>query len=117
MKGKNRNLLAELIRAQEEEVGRHKWFESEKAGYDIGWETAFTDWMQKHFPDWKQFHWQQALHEAYRQPTLITSRQVRPNHLFERRTQLASLETAARVLALSTAGKVKRRRNHDKHAR
>ena len=23
----------------------HKWYESEKAGYDIGWERACVDWM------------------------------------------------------------------------
>ena len=23
----------------------HKWYESEKAGYDIGWERASVDWM------------------------------------------------------------------------
>lgn len=25
----------------------HKWLESEKAGYDIGWERACVDWMIK----------------------------------------------------------------------
>lgn len=28
-----------------EEILRHKWYESEKAGYDIGWERASVDWM------------------------------------------------------------------------
>lgn len=23
----------------------HKWYESEKAGYDIGWERASVDWL------------------------------------------------------------------------
>ena len=23
----------------------HKWYESEKAGHDIGWERACVDWM------------------------------------------------------------------------
>ena len=27
------------------DVERHKWYESEKAGHDIGWEKAMTDWM------------------------------------------------------------------------
>lgn len=30
------------------EIERHKWYESEKAGHDIGWERAAVDWMIKH---------------------------------------------------------------------
>lgn len=26
----------------------HKWYESEKAGYDIGWDRAVIDWMIKY---------------------------------------------------------------------
>jgi len=33
-----------------QEILRHKWFESEKAGYDIGWERAAVDWMIKYGP-------------------------------------------------------------------
>ncbi len=28
-----------------QEIQLHKWYESEKAGYDIGWERAAVDWM------------------------------------------------------------------------
>ncbi len=28
-----------------EEIMRHKWYESEKAGHDIGWERAMVDWL------------------------------------------------------------------------
>ncbi len=31
-----------------EDILRHKWYESEKAGYDIGWEKASVDWMVRH---------------------------------------------------------------------
>lgn len=27
------------------EIQLHKWYESEKAGHDIGWERASVDWM------------------------------------------------------------------------
>ena len=27
------------------EIQLHKWYESEKAGHDIGWERATIDWM------------------------------------------------------------------------
>ncbi|MCF7837671.1 MAG: DUF4032 domain-containing protein [Candidatus Marinimicrobia bacterium] len=26
-------------------IMNHKWYESEKAGHDIGWERASVDWM------------------------------------------------------------------------
>jgi hypothetical protein len=31
------------FQAEREEILRHKWIESEKAGYDIGFEQALTD--------------------------------------------------------------------------
>ena len=31
-----------------EEINKHKWIESEKAGYDIGWNKALIDWDQNH---------------------------------------------------------------------
>lgn len=27
------------------EIQLHKWYESQKAGYDIGWERAVIDWL------------------------------------------------------------------------
>jgi hypothetical protein len=30
------------------EIARHKWYESEKAGHDIGWERASVDWLVHH---------------------------------------------------------------------
>jgi hypothetical protein len=36
-----------------EEILRHKWLESEKAGRDIGLPTALYDWRAKHYPNWK----------------------------------------------------------------
>ena len=34
------------------EINRHKWFESEKAGIDIGWERALISWIKNHKKDW-----------------------------------------------------------------
>ena len=34
--------------AEVEEINKHKWIESEKAGYDIGWNKALIDWVQNH---------------------------------------------------------------------
>lgn len=34
------------------EVSRHLWFESEKAGYDVGREHAQEDWYKKYAKEW-----------------------------------------------------------------
>jgi hypothetical protein len=38
---------------ERQEVLRHKWIESEKAGYDIGFERALLDWTQKYRSAWR----------------------------------------------------------------
>jgi len=38
--------------AVREEIDRHKWFESERAGYDIGFEKAAQDWINQFAQDW-----------------------------------------------------------------
>ncbi len=42
------------FQAEREEILRHKWIESEKAGYDIGFEKALTDWILKHRTRWRE---------------------------------------------------------------
>jgi hypothetical protein len=41
-------------RAAREEILKHKWIESEKAGHDIGFEKALTDWIHKHSSNWRK---------------------------------------------------------------
>ncbi len=50
---KNSSLYREF-QAEREEILRHKWIESEKAGYDIGFERALTDWIIKHRARWRK---------------------------------------------------------------
>jgi hypothetical protein len=50
---KNSTLYKEF-QAEREEILRHKWIESEKAGYDIGFERALTDWIIKHRAKWRK---------------------------------------------------------------
>jgi hypothetical protein len=50
---KNSSLYREF-QAEREEILRHKWIESEKAGRDIGFEQALTDWIIKHRADWRK---------------------------------------------------------------
>jgi len=38
--------------AQKEEVMKHKWYESERVGHDIGFLQALIDWTIKHKTEW-----------------------------------------------------------------
>ena len=49
---KNSVLYKEFI-AEREEILKHKWIESEKAGRDIGFEKALLDWIVKHRSNWR----------------------------------------------------------------
>jgi hypothetical protein len=42
------------FQAEREEILRHKWIESEKAGRDIGFDRALTDWIVKHRSKWRK---------------------------------------------------------------
>jgi hypothetical protein len=50
---KRSSLYREFL-AEREEILRHKWLESEKAGCDIGFEQALTDWIVKHRSKWRR---------------------------------------------------------------
>ena len=50
---RNSSLYREF-QAEREEILRHKWIESEKAGHDIGFERALTDWIVKHRSKWRK---------------------------------------------------------------
>ena len=50
---KQSSLYQEFL-AEREEILRHKWIESEKVGYDIGFERALTDWIIKHRSKWRK---------------------------------------------------------------
>ncbi len=49
----NSSLYREF-QAEREEILRHKWIESEKAGRDIGFERALTDWIVRHRSKWRK---------------------------------------------------------------
>ena len=40
--------------AERQEILCHKWIESEKAGYDIGFERALLDWILKYRSAWRE---------------------------------------------------------------
>jgi hypothetical protein len=37
-----------------QEIERHKWLESEKAGFDIGFDKAAEDWLNRFSDAWKK---------------------------------------------------------------
>lgn len=47
--------------AERDEILKHKWIESEKAGYDIGFERAHTDWIVKYRAAW--LRWRRSQRE------------------------------------------------------
>ena len=49
----NSLLYREFIK-EKEEILRHKWIESERAGQDIGFEKALLDWIFKHRSAWRK---------------------------------------------------------------
>ena len=60
--------LYKEFQAELDEILRHKWLESEKAGRDIGFEQALTDWILKHRSKWRK-----ARQEKEKKPDPIDS--------------------------------------------
>jgi hypothetical protein len=52
-KSQESQLYKEFL-AEREEILRHKWIESEKAGHDIGFEKALLDWVLRFRTSWRQ---------------------------------------------------------------
>ena len=49
---KQSSLYQEFL-AEREEILKHKWLESERLGYDIGFGRALLDWIRKHRESWR----------------------------------------------------------------
>ncbi|MBF0385376.1 MAG: hypothetical protein HQL27_05845 [Candidatus Omnitrophica bacterium] len=39
-----------------EEISRHQWIQSEKNGYDIGFEKASSEWLERFSKSWMEYH-------------------------------------------------------------
>lgn len=52
---KNSTLYQDFL-AEREEILKHKWIESEKAGRDIGFEWALTDWILNYRTGWRKWY-------------------------------------------------------------
>ena len=46
--------LYQEFRLEHEEILKHKWIESEKAGRDIGFDAALVDWTTKYRSGWRR---------------------------------------------------------------
>ena len=55
---KQSSLYQEFL-AEREEILKHKWIESERLGFDIGFERALLDWIRKHREAWRAARQQQ----------------------------------------------------------
>lgn len=49
-----RSKLYVAFQKEREEILKHKWFLSEQAGHDIGFDLALTDWIVKHRSGWRR---------------------------------------------------------------
>jgi len=49
----NSSLYKEFLQ-EKEEILKHQWIESEKAGVDIGFEKALVDWLVNHRSNWRK---------------------------------------------------------------
>jgi hypothetical protein len=59
MKTRKQQIWEKINRLQIQEILKHKWIESEKAGKDLGNQAIF-DWIRKYAADFRQY-WEQKL--------------------------------------------------------
>ena len=73
-----RTVLYKEFLAERQEILCHKWIESEKAGYDIGFEHALFDWTLKYRSAWLEKRLQQmAGHESPRTTNSTTGQRTK----------------------------------------
>lgn len=59
-----RSLLYRELISERDEILRHKWIESEKAGQDIGFDKALLSWLISHRAAWRAACGQTTRQEA-----------------------------------------------------
>lgn len=53
-----------------EEINKHLWIESQKAGYSIGLERATDEWLKLHAAGWLKYHEPVQYGKVYDKPSL-----------------------------------------------
>ena len=87
-----------------EEIQRHLWIESEKAGYDIGFENAQEDWFKRFSKAWMEYHMPEEL---------LKAKKAAANKIISEKftsSQVASKK--AKELSDETAGKRRRAKSY-----
>lgn len=58
--------LKELLKDQRvmEEIHKHLWIESQKAGYNIGIERATDEWLRLYAEGWMRYHMPEKLKKS-----------------------------------------------------
>jgi hypothetical protein len=60
------------------EINRHKWLESEIAGYDIGFEAAAENWLKNHAEAWVKYHINHSSKTSASNPRKASDKKKRP---------------------------------------
>ena len=60
-----------------EEIEKHKWFESEKSGCDVGFENAAADWIQRFGEEWAKYNCSQ-IRKPSPKPAAVKAKRGRP---------------------------------------
>jgi hypothetical protein len=84
--------LHEFISLQIQEIDRHKWIESQKAGRDLGEEAVF-DWVLNYAEDFRRYV-AEGLGEnvVYPNGSTAPSMDIRGRYCFERATVFSNVE-------------------------
>ena len=51
---KEKSTFYQYYKSELEEILKHKWVESEKAGRDVGFSFALMDWIRHHRKSWRE---------------------------------------------------------------
>ncbi len=73
-----------------EEINRHLWIESQKAGYDIGFDQAKSDWLKKFSKVWMTYNMPEALtkeRKAETAPKVKEAKAAKPKVAQKRRAK------------------------------
>ena len=60
-----------------DEIKRHLWVESERAGIDIGFEKASEDWIKRFSSDWVKYHMPERVYQIHETPVKRKTRHAK----------------------------------------
>ena len=84
-----------------DEINRHLWIESERAGYDIGFEKAKEDWLKRFAVDWMEYHMPEEIARLKKNAT---------SKIISQRISSAAQEAVKKIKEIGETAVAKRRR-------